>query len=496
MTSPEQGMLGVRPIHIADRLPTPEEVFKVSRLDAKSLLTKVLGPAAIPLGMAIGSGEWLMGPSVAATYGLMLFWMVWIGCVLQTIYNISWARLSVATGEPPIVLLNRIPPGPKFWGWFTPLNVFLRMFIPGWASAAATGLVAIMLGKIPGAAEAEFIRWVAVGLFLICILITLFGAKIESTLETVMKALIIFVLFSLIFIVAPLTVTGEALSEAARGFVSVGATVAGLDVLLIGGWWAYIGDAAAANFDGMNYYRDKGYGMGSIVGYIPAVIGGKKVALSPLGSIFKLTKENLEVFKRWERVVFMDQWGIFFVGAMFGMCLPALCVRSVVPLGTTLPAWGIAGHMANEFAAKVGPWGFYYICLIGFAILFSTQMGVVDRVVRNLVDCGWGVTKKISEWAKGDPRKFYYPVLVLYAIFGCAALWISFPLMLLLINANICHFIGIWVIPALIYIDRKIMPKELRAPIWMHINNIILMATHAFFLIAIIAYYGFGIKIF
>jgi hypothetical protein len=68
--------------------------------------------------------------------------------------------------------------------------------------------------------------------------------------------------------------------------------------------------------------------------------------------------------------------------------------------------------------------------------------------------------------------------------------------MLLLINANICHFIGLWIIPALIYIDKKIMPKELRAPIWMHINNIILMATHLFFFIAIILYYGFGVKIF
>lgn len=40
----------------------------------------------------------------------------------------------------------------------------------------------------------------------------------------------------------------------------------------------------------MNYYRDAGYGMGHRAGYIPAVIGGKKMSVSPLGKIFKMTK--------------------------------------------------------------------------------------------------------------------------------------------------------------------------------------------------------------
>ena len=32
-----------------------------------------------------------------------------------------------------------------------------------------------------------------------------------------------------------------------------------------------------------NWYRDKGYGMGAKVGYIPAAIGGKTIHVSPKG---------------------------------------------------------------------------------------------------------------------------------------------------------------------------------------------------------------------
>ncbi|MEM4556608.1 MAG: hypothetical protein QXY36_01560, partial [Sulfolobales archaeon] len=109
MTSSE-AMLGAKPIKVVDKLPSPEEVFNVPKLTWGNMITKVLGPAAIPLGMAIGSGEWLMGPAVTAAYGTGLFWLIWIAMILQTVYNCWWARMVVMTGEPINVLLARIPP--------------------------------------------------------------------------------------------------------------------------------------------------------------------------------------------------------------------------------------------------------------------------------------------------------------------------------------------------------------------------------------------------
>jgi len=238
------------------------------------------------------------------------------------------------------------------------------------------------------------------------------GYKIERTLEIVMWAMMIFVFVSLLFIVAPLCVTGEAISEMTRGIVSFGYIPKGVDIFLLAGWWAYIAYATGNNFVMSNFYRDKGYGMSYLVGYIPAVIGGKKVPVSPAGKTFKISPENLATWRRWMKILHYDQWGIFFVGGVIGMFLPSLIVRSLVPIGTKLPAWGIAAHVATQFATKVGSWGFYYICIIGFIILFSTQLQVVDVLMRNTVDLAWSVSEAARRIAKGalwlnfESRKF------------------------------------------------------------------------------------------
>ncbi|MEM1898512.1 MAG: Nramp family divalent metal transporter [Sulfolobales archaeon] len=495
MTSSE-AMLGVKPIKVVDKLPSPEEVFNVPKLTWGNMITKVLGPAAIALGMAIGSGEWLMGPAVAAAYGTGLFWLIWVGMILQTVYNCWWARMVVMTGEPINVLLARIPPK-NLWSSLGAIFSFLRMFWPGWAAGAATGLMAIILGRLPGVAEAELVRWAGVALFLLCAFLISIGGKIEATLEIVMKILVIFVLGALIFILIPLSVTPEALAASIQGSISIGYIPEGVDILLFAGWFAYIGDACAANADGSGYWRDKGYGTGSVVGFIPAVVGGKKIALSPLGAIFRITPENLAVWKRWERITYLDQWLIFFIGGILGMYLPSILVVSLVPPGTMLPAWGIAAHVANEFAARVGgAWGYYLVAVVGFAVLLSTQLGVMDRLTRVVTDVAWTTSEAIRKFARGDVRRFYYPFLVAYLVFGCAAMWLTAPLILLLIAANIVHFYGLWLIPALTYIDRKLLPKELRSPIWMVIVSWILWAFHLVLGIALLLYYGFGIKVF
>jgi len=493
--SGEAFKLGVRPIEVVDKLPTPEEVFGVPKITTSNLITKVLGPAMIALGAAIGSGEWLMGPSVAALYGLGLFWLVIIGCFLQTVFNISFCRVTLATGEPAIVYFTRVKPGPILWGWIILIVVWGQLVWPGWASAAATGLGSIILGRIPTAADATFVRLLGIVLFIICLIICMVGYKIERTLEIVMWAMMIFVFVSLLFIIAPLCVTGEAISEMGRGIVSFGYIPKGVDIFLLAGWWAYIAYATGNNFVMSNFYRDKGYGMSYLVGYIPAVIGGKKVPVSPVGKTFNISPENLATWRRWMRLLRYDQWGIFFVGGVIGMFLPSLIVRSLVPVGTKLPAWGIAAHVATQFAAKVGPWGFYYICLIGFLILFSTQLQVVDVLMRNTVDLAWSVSEAVRRIAKGDIRVLYYSLFIVYIIWACIAFWLEQPLVLLLLGANAANLGGVFSVPLTMYMNRQ-LPKELRPAAWEYVILVIFWFSCIFFFTAMILGQVFGIKIF
>ncbi len=487
--------LGKRPpLEVVEKLPPPEEVFKIPRISARYYFAKVLGPAVIVLGAAIGSGEWLMGPAAAVKYGLLIFWLVWVASVLQTIFNMSLTRVTMAIGEPAVVYFSRIPPGPKFWSWFTPILLWLQMLWPGWALAAATGLGAAMLGRIPGPGEIGLVRTIGVVLFILCLVIVSFGWKIARTLEIFMWGAVIFVLASLIFFVGPLTIKAEMVIESLHGFASIGYLPPGIDILLLGGWWAYIAYASGNNWIVTNYYRDKGYGTSNLVGYIPAIIGGKKVPVSPVGKTFKMTDENLAVWKKWYKAALYDQWGIFFVGAMLGMMIPSLIAASLLPRGADLPAWGVAAHVAKEFAGRVGPWGFYFIALIGFFILFTTQLQIIDALMRNTVDALWGTSEKARKLARGDIRVLYYLAFVIYIIIASWAIFQAPPLILLLVGANMANFAGMFTVPAAMYMNSK-LPKEIRPKMWEYVVLVIFWVFNIFFFTALTLYYGFGIRV-
>ena len=87
------------PLPLAD-IPTPEEVFGVTRFDPWTVIRCVLGPSMIALGVAIGSGEWLLGPLGFAKFGFMgLGFVVTMSAILQTFYNVENARYTMATAK-------------------------------------------------------------------------------------------------------------------------------------------------------------------------------------------------------------------------------------------------------------------------------------------------------------------------------------------------------------------------------------------------------------
>ena len=91
------------------------------------------------------------------------------------------------------------------------------------------------------------------------------------------------------------------------------------DWLLIGAFVGFSGAGGAGNLMVSNWARDKGFGMGQVVGFIPAAVGGQKVKLAHSGSVFQVSETSLRSWRGWWRIVRYDQWGIFFLGALLGM---------------------------------------------------------------------------------------------------------------------------------------------------------------------------------
>ena len=142
-----------------------------------------IGPGVIILGTSIGAGEFLLGPAVFVRYGLSLFWVVGIGILLQTLFNLELMRYTMATGEPVLTGFMRTRPHSIFWAWVYSLLYFMQMGWPGWAGAAAGAVYFLFAGRLPGQQESGLIYGIGAGLFLLCGLILLLGRRIERTLE-------------------------------------------------------------------------------------------------------------------------------------------------------------------------------------------------------------------------------------------------------------------------------------------------------------------------
>jgi hypothetical protein len=138
---------------------------------------------------------------------------------------------------------------------------------------------------------------------------------------------------------------------------------------------------------------------------------------------------------------------------------------------------GERAHLrANALGAEYGRWLFYIALFIGFLILFDTQLGIFEALVRNMTDAV-NTSPRLQQAIAGDPRRFYYPFMfILTAVIG---LFLQFfqPATLVLISANMSN-LGALIFPfVLMYLNSK-LPKTARPRPWV---NVVLVLNFLFF---------------
>jgi hypothetical protein len=447
-----------------------------------------IGPGVIVLGVSIGSGEFLLGPAAFIKYGLSLLWVVGVASVLQTLLNVELMRYTMATGEPVITGFMRVRPHATFWAWFYSILYFLQMGWPGWAGAAAGAAFFLVTKRLPATTEAGTVYAIGVALFLLCALILTFGRRIERTLEYlnwIMVGVIIggLGLLALLFVPIPTWLAGIA------GFAGYNVRTssfqfipAGADFFLLGAFAAYTGGGGVANLTLSNWARDKGYGMSSTVGFIPAAVGGKKVALAHTGATFQPDATMLERWRGWWRIVRVDQWGVYFVGAMLGMTLPGLLYVTFVPAGSDIRGLGIAAALAQAVATQKGAIFGGAIAILGVWILFKTQLDILEGMTRAVTDILWTGSSRIRSWRGGDVRVVYYTVLAIITVWGIIALRLTQPIVLLVLSANMAGIVFIISSIHLLYINTRLLPVELRPPLWRRLALVGLALFYGMFL--------------
>ncbi len=452
----------------------------------------VCGPGVIVLGVAIGSGEFLLGPAAFVKYGLSLLWVTLVAVFFQTIFNTELMRYTVATGEPVVTGFMRLKPGKTFWAWFYAALYFLQIGWPAWAGTAAGAMFFVFAGRLAAPpADANVVYLIGVMAFLACIGVLLLGKRIARTLELLNWALIViilggFVVLGIIFV--PGATWGAALAGFA-GFDTRGGGFRflpeGIDMLLLGALVGYSGGGGVLNITLSNWARDKGYGMGSRVGHIGGIVGGERTRLADTGFMFEADAGNLRRWRGWWRIVRMDQWGIFFVGALAGMMLPALLYVTFVDAGTDIKGLAIAAVLAQTIGETTGPILGISVAVLGAWILFKTQLDCVEGMTRSITDILWTGSARVRAWRGGDVRAVYYVVLAVVVVWGILALRLAQPVVLLQIGANIASAIFVFASLHLLYLNTRLLPVALRPPMWRRLALVAMSLFYAFFVVLV-----------
>ena len=449
----------------------------------------VVGPGIIVLGASIGSGEFLLGPAAFVRHGLSILWVTLVAITLQTIFNLELMRYTLATGEPVFTGFMRTRPSSTLWAWFYAVLYFLQVGWPAWAGTAAGAIFFLFEKRIATAADTSLVYGIGIATFLGCVAILLVGRRIERTLEMLNWILVLvglgsFLALALLFV--PVSTWFGALAGLAGFSVERGSFYflpEAANFFLLGALVAYSGAGGATNLTLSNWARDKGYGMGQRSGYIPAAIGGQKVNLAHTGFIFTPDKRSMERWRGWWRIVRADQVGIFFCGAVLGMTLPALLYVTFLPGGTELQGLGIAAALANSIGQRIGPVMAGVVAFLGAWILFKTQLDNLEAMTRSITDILWTGSHRIRAWRGGDVRAVYYGVLAAIVLWGILALRLAQPFFLLQIGANVAGFIFIVASIHLLYVNTRLLPQELRPPLWRRAALVLMSLFYATFLV-------------
>lgn len=426
---------------------------------------RVVGPGTILLATSIGSGEWLIGPATAVEYGTGLLGVVTVSVLLQVLFNIETMRYTIATGEPIFTGFMRVGGRPAFWGVLYIVFGFLHLGWPAFAATSASTLFAAFNGRLPLEADAGTVRLLGYATFILCVVLLLCGRTVEHTLERLSWTMMA-VVFSFLAFANLLFVPFSNWTQTLKGFAFIGPIPPNLDWTLIGAFAAYAGAGGVVNLLLSNWARDKGFGMGRTVGAIGGFVGGENPGLSPAGKIFPMTEANLARWKVWMQYLHAEQffiWGFF---CIVGMFLTVNLTVAITPPGTSLTGLGAGAYQAQYLSRQAGQWMWPLALMNGFWILFSTQIAVVDGLVRLATDVLWAAVPGLRRICRDDVRRVYFGLLLTFGFWGCITINIAQPVTLVLIGANAAGFILTFSAIHIVIVNRKLLPAPLRPPLW------------------------------
>jgi hypothetical protein len=146
--------------------------------------------------------------------------------------------------------------------------------------------------------------------------------------------------------------------------------------------------------------------------------------------------------------------------------------------------------VADVLRGDQGTFVFYVALLMGVFILFSTQLGIFEGMVRVTTDASHATSSRLRARIEGDPRKFYYPFMIGLLIVISIVIHTCPPVGLVEWSANMSNLGALMYPFMLMYLNSK-LPKAARPRPWHYAIPVLNFAFFGFFFVNFIAdYFG------
>lgn len=415
-------------------------------------LRKTLGPSFILLGLALGSGELILWPYLAANYGLGLLWGGLLGITFQYFLNTEVMRYSLAWGESVFVGFRKLSRWIPLW--FI-ISTFIPWSLPGFSSAAAQ-----IVTRMTSLYNANIL---AIGLLLLTGLILTVGKTLYKTMEVIQKS-VIFIGLPLIMYFAYRFTNSSDWVELAWGMVGRGDGwwffPAGIAISSFLGAFAYSGAGGNLNLAQSYYIKEKGFGMGKYGGKITSLFtkGEKEISLE--GHIFKDTKENEVLWTKWWKLITKEHFIVFWGLGLITIILLAVLSKNLTTGLDSESGINFLYQEAAVIAARSRAIFSTIFLSVAALMLFSTQMGVLESSSRIISENFLLLVSKKGK--KSNPSRAFYIALWGQIILGVIVLGfgIQEPLFLLTLAA-ILNAVAMMVAFPLIYIlNKRHLPRK------------------------------------
>ena len=119
----------------------------------------------------------------------------------------------------------------------------------------------------------------------------------------------------------------------------------------------------------------------------------------------------------------------------------------------------------------------------------------MDLFPRAVTDILWTSNPGVRSWAKGDVRKIYYAALVIFVIWGCIAINLAQPFILIILGAFMAGLRWRSTASTSGTSTVRSCRRSSRPPAWRQIALLVFSGFFAFFTLVVILNRVFGIKI-